>query len=132
MEELLSKDYLKSRAALFNPDKAVAHVEQGRPIPSSDTVYFTAVDSAGNAMSMIMSNFAGFGTAVVPKGCGFSLQNRGSGFALEETGPNRLEGGKRPYHTIIPAMVTKGFELFCSFGVMGAYRWIIRSELHSD
>ncbi|KAK4050422.1 hypothetical protein OIV83_003492 [Microbotryomycetes sp. JL201] len=119
VKELLSKDYLRSRAKLFNKDKAAAQYEQGRPIPSSDTVYFTAADPKGNAISMIMSNFAGFGTGIVPDGCGFTLQNRGSGFFLAEDGPNKLEGGKRPFHTIIPAMATKGDELFASFGVMG-------------
>lgn len=96
VKELLSKEYLQSRAKLFSKDKAAAQYEQGRPIPSSDTVYFTAADEEGNALSMIMSNFAGFGTGVVPDGCGFTLQNRGSGFFLDEQGPNRLEGGKRP------------------------------------
>ncbi|KAK4049622.1 lipin Ned1 [Microbotryomycetes sp. JL221] len=119
VKELLSKDYLRSRAKLFNKDRAAAQYEQGRPIPSSDTVYFAAADGEGNAISMIMSNFAGFGTGVVPDGCGFTLQNRGSGFFLTEEGPNRLEGGKRPFHTIIPAMATKGDELLASFGVMG-------------
>ncbi|WRT63196.1 gamma-glutamyltransferase [Kwoniella shivajii] len=116
---LSSKDYLRERAKLFDPKKAVAQFHQGRPIPSSDTVYFTAADSEGNAISMINSNYLGFGTGIVPEGCGFSIQNRGMGFSLEEGSPNVLEGGKRPFHTIIPAMVTQGDELFMSFGVMG-------------
>ncbi|WVQ82801.1 gamma-glutamyltransferase [Cryptococcus sp. DSM 104549] len=119
VDVLLSKDYLRQRAKLFNNSKAVAHVHQGKPIPSSDTVYFTAADSEGNAISIINSNYLGFGTGIVPEGCGFSIQNRGMGFYLEEGVPNMLEGGKRPYHTIIPAMVTQGDELYMSFGVMG-------------
>ncbi|RSH84019.1 hypothetical protein EHS25_005264 [Saitozyma podzolica] len=119
VEELLSKEYLRARAKLFSPKTAVAQYKQGRPLPTGDTVYFTAADKDGNAISIIMSNYLGFGTGVVPRGCGFSLQSRGGGFVLEEGHPNCLEGGKRPYHTIIPAMVTQGGELYMSYGVMG-------------
>ncbi|KAK8844788.1 gamma-glutamyltransferase [Kwoniella newhampshirensis] len=119
VEALLSKEYLRERAKLFDPSRAVAQYHQGTPVPTSDTVYFTAADSDGNAISMINSNYLGFGTGVVPDGCGFSIQNRGMGFHLKEGSPNMLEGGKRPFHTIIPAMVTQGDELFMSFGVMG-------------
>ncbi|WWD22659.1 gamma-glutamyltransferase [Kwoniella shandongensis] len=119
VDALLSKKYLRERAKLFDPKKAVAQYHQGQPIPSSDTVYFTAADQEGNAISMINSNYLGFGTAIVPEGWGFSIQNRGMGFDLREGSPNVLEGGKRPYHTIIPAMVTQGDELFMAFGVMG-------------
>ncbi|WWC90208.1 gamma-glutamyltransferase [Kwoniella dendrophila CBS 6074] len=119
VDQLLSKKYLRERAKLFNPDKAEAQHVKGNPIPSSDTVYFTAADSEGNAISIINSNYLGFGTGIVPEGCGFSIQNRGMGFSLDESSPNVLEGGKRPFHTIIPAMVTHGDELYMAFGVMG-------------
>ena len=102
---LLSKPYLAERAKLFNPHKQVPRIYRGEPIASSDTVYFSVTDQWGNAASFINSNFGGFGTAAIPKGCGFTLQNRGAGFILRDKEPNCLKGGKRPYHTIIPAMV---------------------------
>lgn len=116
---MIRQEYLRKRAELFNPKEATADVRKGSPLASSDTVYLTTADKDGNACSFIFSNYAGFGTHIVPKGCGFTLQNRGAGFTLEEGHPNVLEGGKRPYHTIIPAMVTRGDELFMAYGVMG-------------
>ncbi|KXN83920.1 Putative gamma-glutamyltransferase YwrD [Leucoagaricus sp. SymC.cos] len=121
VKELLSKEYLAKRAKLFNPEKTNPQVVHGNPVNSSDTVYFTVSDQWGNACSYIQSNFAGFGTGAIPKGCGFTLQNRGNGFILEEDHPNALKGSKRPYHTIIPAMALRGDELFLSYGVMGGY-----------
>ncbi|KAL4268090.1 Gamma-glutamyltransferase-like enzyme, partial [Pleurotus pulmonarius] len=121
VKELLSKEYLAARAATFDASKANDKLEHGKPFNSSDTVYFTVTDQWGNACSYIQSNFAGFGTGAVPKGCGFTLQNRGSGFILDESHPNKLQGGKRPYHTIIPALATRNGELFLSYGVMGGY-----------
>ncbi|KAJ7654942.1 gamma-glutamyltranspeptidase [Mycena polygramma] len=121
VEELLSKEYLASRAKLIDPLKTNPNIVHGNPANSSDTVYFTVADQWGNACSYIQSNYAGFGTGAIPKGCGFTLQNRGTGFVLSENHPNALKGGKRPYHTIIPAMVTRGDELFLSYGVMGGF-----------
>ncbi|KAL5518777.1 hypothetical protein ACEPAH_460 [Sanghuangporus vaninii] len=121
VKKLLSKEYLTSRAKLFDPSKTNPRVVHGNPANSSDTVYFSVVDQWGNACSYIQSNYAGFGTGAIPKGCGFTLQNRGSGFVLREGHPNALQGGKRPYHTIIPAMALRGDELFLSYGVMGGF-----------
>ncbi|CAN8105829.1 unnamed protein product [Discula destructiva] len=124
--ELISPAYLAERAKLFDPAKAMdGSVGHGSPaMQSADTVYFACADSAGNAISFINSNYGGFGTAIIPKGCGFTLQNRGANFALGPADhPNLYAPRKRPYHTIIPGLVTNVSDgsLHSVFGVMGGF-----------
>ena len=119
---MLSERYAAKRRRLISSHAAIELATAGNLPGGSDTVYLCAVDGEGNACSFINSNYHGFGSGIVPRNCGFSLQNRGAGFALDPDHPNTLEGGKRPYHTIIPAMLTRpDGSLMGPFGVMGAW-----------
>ena len=119
VKELISKDYAARRRALLDPAKAIEPPAYGDLKVGSDTTYFTVVDKDRNAVSFINSIFFNFGSGIVAGDTGIVLQNRGAGFSLEANHPNRLEPGKRPFHTIIPAMVLKDGRLSMSYGVMG-------------
>jgi gamma-glutamyltranspeptidase/glutathione hydrolase len=115
-ERLLDTEYLRQRAALIDRHRAKPAFAGA---PSGGTVYLTAADAAGVMVSMIQSNYMGFGSGVVVPGTGISLQNRGTHFVCDEAHPNCVAPNKRPYHTIIPAFVTKDGAPVMSFGVMG-------------
>jgi len=119
-EQLLDSKRIGERASkLFDPNNAAI---QGVPDASSCTVSFQVVDAQGNAISFVNSNFMGFGTGIVPKGCGFTLQNRGFGFTIDDKNhPNVVAPSKRPYHTIIPGMLTHADtnELYATLSNMG-------------
>jgi gamma-glutamyltranspeptidase/glutathione hydrolase len=118
--ELISKPYAERRRALIDKDRAMTKVEAGDPkLTLGDTVYLCVVDKDRNCVSLIQSNYVGFGSGLVPGDLGFALQNRGTLFALDEKHLNRLEPHKRPFHTIIPSLVTKDGKPWFTFGVMG-------------
>jgi gamma-glutamyltranspeptidase / glutathione hydrolase len=116
-EQLLDADYLKQRSTLIDPARATL-VSAGSP-PKGGTVYLTAADADGMMVSMIQSNYDGFGSGVVVPGTGISLQNRGTGFSPTPGHPNVVGPRKRPYHTIVPAFLTRDGVPVMSFGVMG-------------
>lgn len=120
LEGLLSEEYAKVRRALMDQDHAAQKVRHGDPtLQDGDTVYLTVADAEGNVVSWIQSNYTGFGSGIVPSGTGFCLQNRGNLFHLDSSHPNAYAPGKRPFHTIIPAMMTREGQPVLSFGVMG-------------
>ena len=119
VSELLSKDYAAKRRALIDPDKAIDAPAPGDMRLGSDTTYLSVVDKDRNAVSFINSIFNAFGSAVVAGDTGIMLHNRGTGFSLEPGHPNQYAPGKRPFHTLIPAMVFRDGRLLMSYGVMG-------------
>jgi gamma-glutamyltranspeptidase/glutathione hydrolase len=118
-EALLSAEYAAKRAALIGRDKARCEIEPGNPLAASgDTIYLSVVDREGNIASLIQSIYLSFGSGVVVDDYGFHLHNRGGLFEFNERHPNALAPRKRPFHTIIPALMEKG-NLHIGFGIMG-------------
>ncbi len=122
VEQLVSKAYAEQRRALLDPKKASTELPYGEPalLNVGDTVYMTTADASGNMVSLIQSNFRGMGSGMALADLGFALQDRGELFSLDPGHPNAYAPGKRPFHTIIPAFVTRDGEPIMSFGVMGA------------
>ena len=119
VEALLSAEYAKERSRTIDPAHAMPGVTFGMPESGSDTIYLTTADAEGNMVSLIQSIYYQWGSRFVPARLGFALQNRGCAFSLDPAHPNALEPGKRPFHTIIPAFMTKDGAPVCSFGVVG-------------
>ncbi len=121
LDSLLSEQYADTRRALISMDAAMTEVTFGDPpaLEDGDTTYLTVADSNGMMVSLIQSNYRGMGSGLVPDGLGFMLQDRGELFAMDEGHPNVYMPSRRPFHTIIPAMVTRDGEAWLSFGVMG-------------
>ena len=118
VEKLISKEYAKDRSKLINLKKSSKSFNPGN-LENGDTIYLTVADRFGNMVSLIQSNYRGMGSGVVPDNAGFMLQDRGEMFSLDPDHMNSLMPGKRPFHTIIPAFVTKNEKPFISFGLMG-------------
>jgi gamma-glutamyltranspeptidase/glutathione hydrolase len=122
---LISKELAEQRAKLIQMDKAScktvpSDITQMLNAFGKTTIYMSTIDKDGNIVSLIQSNFAGYGTGMVAPGLGFSFQNRGAGFQLTPGLPNSLAGHKRPLHTIIPAFMEKG-DIHIGFGIMGGW-----------
>jgi len=120
IDELVSKEYARERAGLIDPQRAARRIDAGNPrLGHGDTTYLSVADVEGNMVSLIQSNYTGFGSGYVVPGWGFGLQNRGGLFNLDPDSANYLEPGKRPFHTIIPAFAMRDGKPWLSFGVMG-------------
>jgi gamma-glutamyltranspeptidase/glutathione hydrolase len=120
IKQLISKEYAAARRKLIDLEHAAKSYPPGDPrLDQGDTVYLTTADEQGNMVSLIQSLYFGFGSGVCPEGLGFALQNRGALFNLAEAHVNTYAPHKRPFHTIIPAFITKDGQPFISFGVMG-------------
>ena len=130
VERLISKEYAASRLKLIDPKQAATHYEADDPVlEEGDTIYLTVADKNGNMVSLIQSNYRGMGTGLSPANLGFIFQDRGELFNLEEGHFNTYEPKKRPFHTIIPAFVTKDGKPFISFGVMGGP---VQPQMHAQ
>ncbi len=125
---LLSKEWAKQRAQLIDAEHAQCNVGAGELPGGSDTTYLSVVDREGNMVSLIQSNYSGFGSGIVAPGTGFALHNRGGLFTLDAASPNALAGHKRPRHTIIPGFAQKG-ETRMAFGIMGGWN---QSQAHAQ
>ena len=120
VQQLLSKEYADAQRKKINPDKAASEITPDPAgLHNGDTVYLSTADKDGNMVSFIQSNYHGMGSGLCPPEMGFAFQTRGSGFTLEENHANVYAAGKRPFHTIIPAFITKDNHPLCAFGVMG-------------
>ena len=120
VQGLISARYAQQRRSLIDHDRAATRVSAGNPaLNHGDTVYLTTADKDGNMVSLIQSNYRGFGSGLCPPGLGFCFQDRGELFDLTPNRANSYAPGKRPFHTIIPAFVTKAGKPVMSFGVMG-------------
>uniref|UniRef100_Q01ZL9 Glutathione hydrolase proenzyme n=1 Tax=Solibacter usitatus (strain Ellin6076) TaxID=234267 RepID=Q01ZL9_SOLUE len=133
VKEMLSKDLAKQRAGLISMEKASckvlpSEIRQELDAHGHETIYMSAIDKEGNIVSLIQSNYAGYGTGMVAPGAGFSFHNRGAGFDMEPGKPNSLAGRKRPLHTIIPAFMRKG-DVTVGFGIMGGWN---QSQAHAQ
>ena len=115
--KLISKEYALERNKLINMNNAAKSFDAG--LEDGDTIYLTVADKYGNMVSLIQSNYRGMGSGIVPDNSGFMLQDRGEMFSMDPNHKNSLIGGKRPFHTIIPAFITKDNEPYISFGLMG-------------
>ena len=118
VDYLISKEYANKRRDEINPTRAARSVKAGE-IENGDTIYLTVADKDGNMVSLIQSNYRGMGSGMVPPGLGFMLQDRGELFSLDKDHYNVYEPEKRPFHTIIPAFITKDNKPYISFGLMG-------------
>ena len=133
VQQMLSKDLAAQRAGLIQMNKAACHVlpadlSEKLNARGSETIYMSTIDQEGNIVSLIQSNYGGYGTGMVAPGAGFSFHNRGAGFELVAGQPNSLAGHKRPLHTIIPAFMEKG-DIKIGFGIMGGWN---QSQAHAQ
>lgn len=120
VQKLISKSYAAERGKLIDPDKAALRTDPGADmLKDGDTIYLTTADAAGNMVSLIQSNYRGMGSGMAAPGLGFIFQDRGEQFVLKEGHPNSYAPSKRPFHTIIPAFITKEGKPWISFGLMG-------------